>query len=363
MRSPGYALRVMGVMSRTLQRIYYAIAMLRWSVLLAVIALHMVLSYVVFAATGETELVSDLAVYFYYYTTTATTVGYGDLSPQTDAGRTAAAIVVLPGSIALFTAVLGKAVSDIGNQWRRGLEGKGNYAKRSDHIVIVGWQERATKRLIETLLEDRGQPVRPILMAAAVAENPMPEAIDFVYSETLSDLDAYVRAGAGGAKSVLIRGANDDDTLAATLAARAAAPTAHIVVHMENEDTARLLEHQIDNIEVFSSISVDMMVRAANDPGASRLANLMFSSRTESTAFSLCVPDDTPPMAYIDALVALKKSHRITLIGVSEANGRHLDLNCVADRRIEGGDTLFYIANERREPTAAQWRELSRELA
>ena len=68
-------------------------------------------------------------------------------------------------------------------------------------------------------------------------------------------------------------------------------------------------------------------------------------------------------MAYIDALVALKKSHRITLIGVSEANGRHLDLNCVADRRIEGGDTLFYIANERREPTAAQWRELSRELA
>ena len=60
-----------------------------------------------------------------------------------------------------------------------------------------------------------------VLMAAVSDENPMPEAIDFVYSETLSDLDAYVRAGAGGAKSVLIRGANDDDTLAATLAALA----------------------------------------------------------------------------------------------------------------------------------------------
>ncbi len=352
----------MGAMKRAWQQIYYAIATLRWSVLVAVLLAHVALSYIVLALTGETELISDPAVYFYYYTTTATTVGYGDLSPQTEAGRTAAAIVILPGAIALFTAVLGKAVSDIGNQWRRGLDGKGTYANRSDHIVIVGWQERATKRLIETLLEDRSQQVRPVLMAAAVQENPLPEAIDFVFTERLSDFDGYARAGAAKASSILIRGANDDDTLAATLAARAAAPETHIVAHMENEDTARLIEHQIDNIEVFSSISVDMMVRAANDPGASRLANLMFSSRTESTAFSLCVPEGTPPMAYIDALVALKRSHRITLIGVSEEGGKHLDLNCVADRQIQGGDTLFYIANERREPSPAQWRKLANEL-
>ena len=137
----------------------------------------------------------------------------------------------------------------------------------------------------------------------------------------------------------------------------------HIVAHMENEDAARLIEHQIDNIEVFSSISIDMMVRAAHDPGASRLANLLFSSRTESTAFSLRVPEETPPLSYLEALVALKRSHRITLIGVSEAGGKHLDLNCVGEREIRGGDTLFYIADERREPSAGQWRELAKQLA
>ena len=336
--------------------------MLRWSVLIAVILLHAALSYAVLWATGEVELVSDPWVYFYYYTTTATTVGYGDLSPQGEAGRIAAAILILPGAIALFTAVLGKAVSDIGNHWRRGLDGKGTYANRTDHIVIVGWQDRTTMRLIETLLEDRSYPVRPVLMAAAVEENPMPEKIDFVVTETLSDLESFARAGAAGATSILIRGATDDDTLAATLAARAAAPGVHIVAHMESEDTARLIEHQIDNVEVFSSISVDMMVRAAHDPGSSRLANLMFSSRTESTAFSLQVPAGTPQIPYLDALVALKRSHRITLIGVSEEGGKHLDLNCVGDRMIEGGDTLFYIANERREPSAAQWQELAKEL-
>lgn len=349
-------------MRRSWQRIYYAVAMLKWSVLVTVILIHAAISYAVLAATGENELIADPWIYFYYYTTTATTVGYGDLSPQTVAGRTAAAIVILPGAIALFTAVLGKAVSDIGNQWRRGLEGKGNYSSRTDHLVIVGWQERTTMRLIESLLEDRTYHMRPVLMAAVIDENPMPEAIDFVFTERLSDPDSFARAGAAGARSILIRGATDDDTLAATLAARAAAPEVHIVAHMENEDTARLIEHQIDNIEVFSSISVDMMVRAAHDPGASRLANLMFSSRTESTAYSLTVPAGTPPISYLDALVALKRSHRITLIGVSEQGGRHLDLNCVSDRTIEGGDTLFYIANERREPSSTQWRDLAKAL-
>ena len=100
-------------MRRTWQRIYYAIATLRWSVLIAVIVLHALLSYFVLVVTGETALISDFLVYFYYYTTTATTVGYGDLSPQTAAGRTAAAIIILPGAIALFTAVLGKAVTRV----------------------------------------------------------------------------------------------------------------------------------------------------------------------------------------------------------------------------------------------------------
>ena len=60
-------------MRRTWQRIYYAIATLRWSVLIAVIVLHALLSYFVLVVTGETALISDFLVYFYYYTTTATT--------------------------------------------------------------------------------------------------------------------------------------------------------------------------------------------------------------------------------------------------------------------------------------------------
>ena len=58
----------MGSMRRTWQRIYYAIAMLQWSVLVTVILIHAAISYAVLAATGENELIADPWIYFYYYT-------------------------------------------------------------------------------------------------------------------------------------------------------------------------------------------------------------------------------------------------------------------------------------------------------
>jgi len=95
-------------MRRTWQRIYYAIATLRWSVLIAVIVLHALLSYFVLVVTGETALISDFLVYFYYYTTTATTVGYGDKAPITLAGRLLALVWMFAGLImvASFTAAI-----------------------------------------------------------------------------------------------------------------------------------------------------------------------------------------------------------------------------------------------------------------
>ncbi|MEL6226119.1 MAG: potassium channel family protein, partial [Pseudomonadota bacterium] len=86
------------------RRAYFAIANLTWSSLLIATIVHGLLSYVLLALSGEAGLTGSFVDYVYYYMTTATTVGYGDLSPQTPAGRIWALVFVLPGSISLFTA-------------------------------------------------------------------------------------------------------------------------------------------------------------------------------------------------------------------------------------------------------------------
>lgn len=347
------------ILRRIWERLYYYIATLRWSVLLIVFFTHGWISYALMLLAGEMVITGSPATFLYYYVTTATTVGYGDLSPEGIVGRLVAALFLLPGSIALFGAALGKAINDIGSRWRLRLQGKGTFEGRSGHMVIVGWQPGVTRQLITKLLADKRHAERPVLIAPSLEENPMPDDVDFIAADKLSDHTSYDRAGAATADTILVRGRNDDDTLAATLAARGAAPDVYIVCHFEDRVAADLIDKQVEGVEVFSSVSTDMMVRAAHDPGASKLARLMFSSETESTAFSFSVPDTAAPMAYVDLMVALKRVMRVTLIGVCEEGGARMELNCKPDRIIGPGNVLFYIADDRREPTAEQWQSIT----
>jgi voltage-gated potassium channel len=338
------------------QRVYVAVATLSWGVLLGCFLVHALLSYMLFFAAGEAKLTDSLVTFVYFYMTTATTVGYGDLSPGSQAGRLANVVVVLPGSIALFTVLLGKVVSSMSTFWRRRLQGLGDYSERTGHTLVVGWQGARSRRVIEGLLHDchaAGPGV--VLLARGLAANPMPDAIDFVMAEQLSDLDSYVRAGAAGAQTLVIRGADDDETLAATLAAQSAAPRAHIVAHFQEESAAQLVRHQLPGVEVVTSIAAGLLVRSARDPGASQLAALMFASNSVDTAFSMKLPSHAGGLAYFDVLLGLKRGHGLTLIGMSRTDSRKVDLNCPSDCMVAPGDTLFYIADHRVGAELVDW--------
>lgn len=339
------------------QRTYVAIATLSWTVLAICFLFHALLSYLLFHWTGEAKLTSSVITFAYFYMTTATTVGYGDLSPGSEAGRLANVLIVLPGSISLFTVFLGKAVTSISGFWRRRLQGLGDFSERTGHTLVVGWQGTRSRRLIEGLLHDQ-HGAGTVLLARGITENPMPDDIDFVVAEQLSDLASYGRAGAAGAQTLIIRGADDDETLAATLAARAAAPAAHIVAHFQEEGAAQLVRHQFPTIEVITSIAAGLLVRSARDPGASQLAALMFASNSVDTAFSMKVPSGAGPLRYVDVLLALKQRHGLTLIGLCRDGASKVDLNCPVDCEVGAGDTLFYIADHRVTAGDVAWATL-----
>jgi voltage-gated potassium channel len=341
------------------QRVYVAIATLSWSVLGTCFLAHAAASYLLFHLGGEATLTDSIITFAYFYMTTATTVGYGDLSPSSEPGRLANVLVVLPGAIALFTVFLGKVVSSMGTFWRRRLQGLGDYSERSGHTIVVGWQGIRSRRIIQGLLRDRqsGAP-RIVLLARGLAANPMPDEIDFVTTEQLSDRDSYVRAGADRAQTLIVRGADDDETLAATLAAHSAAPAAHIAVHFHEESAAALVRRQLPAVEVVTSIAADLLVRAARDPGASQLATLMFANHSIDTAYSMKVPEGASGLAYLDVLVGLKRSYALTLVGMCRDGLANVDLNCPAESLVSAADTLFYIADHRVSADAVDWASM-----
>ena len=336
-----------------------AIATVSWSALLAVTCVHALASYILLALAGESGLTGSLVSFIYFYFVTATTVGYGDMSPTTSAGRIAGILVVIPGSIAIFTAVLGKAISDVGTIWRKRMNGYGDFSEREGHTIILGWQGVRTRRLIELLMADHEDGERIILVDKSLEQNPMTAVTDYVRSDALSTPGGLQRAGISKAARVIIRGADDDETIAATLAASTSHSSAHIVAHFEDDRAVDLISRQCPDVEAIGSLTAELLVRASRDPGASRVADRLLSAESDDTAFSMVVPAGTPQLLYLDAMVGLKRHYGLTLVGLSGPNDRNVDLNCPTDQRIRGGDQLFYIADARLQPGDVLWGALT----
>ena len=349
------------IVEQALRRVYVAIANLTWPMLSSITLLHTILSYVLLALAGESALVGNLVDYIYYYVTTATTVGYGDLSPQTASGRIWALFFVLPGSVAIFTATLGKAITDLSTIWRRRMNGLGDYSAYEGHTIVLGWQPVRTARLIALLKADNPSGDRIVLVAKALEQNPLPEEIDYVRADFLSTISALHRAGIGCADRVIIRGVDDDETLAATLAVSSLKPGAHVVAHFEDERAAELIARQCPEVEAISSLSVELLVRASRDPGASEVADRLLSAESSDTAFSMALPNDIGYMNYLDLFIGLKRHYDVTLVGISEAAGKNVDLNCPSDRLLGAGDTIFYVADERLSPDTVSWHDLKKQ--
>lgn len=85
--------------------------------------------------------------------TTMTTVGYGDVYPTTEAGRTWAMMVVYTLGIGLFGTVIGVIVEGVSQYKKRKEEGKLSY-KGENHFVIIGWTAKSKSTIVELLLCD-----------------------------------------------------------------------------------------------------------------------------------------------------------------------------------------------------------------
>ena len=96
-------------LSQLAKAIFVKISGLSWSVVVTVALFHFVISWAGLRWLDGGEA-SNSDIFWYFYITTATTVGYGDFSPATSAGRLVTTLWIMPGSVALFTTIVAKTI-------------------------------------------------------------------------------------------------------------------------------------------------------------------------------------------------------------------------------------------------------------
>ncbi|NLS11270.1 two pore domain potassium channel family protein [Vibrio sp. SM6] len=318
----------------------------------AVLAYFM-LSWLLLRWAGETALTDNFSTFVYFLMVTASTVGYGDMSPTSAAGRWVAVLFVIPGGLSLFAALLGQIASAAMDYWRAGILGK-RRVNVDNHIILLGWNEGRTLHLIRMLQhEEAGK--RPIVLCTrAEIENPFPGEIGFVRVTSYTDSESMAQAGIERASCIIVDNLSDDITLSAALYCAFVNSSAHLLAYFQDEALGQLLKQHCPKAECIPAVGAEMLAKAAVDPGSSALHQELLASTKGMTQYSVVYPDQTPNTTIAKLFHLFKAHHHATLIAVKR--GEHIELNPELDIEVSAGMKLFYIADERVEPI--DWQKL-----
>ena len=334
-----------------------------WQLIIAITFLHIIATWILLYLANDKELLS-LDTYFYYYVVTTSTVGYGDMSASTPMGRWVVALFQIPFGLALFGVLLGK-VGQLVTYWvRRAMTGNKNLSHLSDHIVIFGWHEQRTKKIVDYILADNKRKDRKIVLAVDnLEEHPLSNysELEFAKLSSFTDINELQRIAINSADKVIIDGKDDDHTFTtALMVSPLIKKSAHISAHFIDESKVNLLRTHCKNVECSSTKSAEILVRAMQDPGSSRVQEELLSTLQGDTQFSVQLPKNIKAQSFAAFFHYFKRNHNAIILGVAhDLNAFEMDLNPPLDFKIKGGDILHYISPERVLQSEVNWNEIS----
>ncbi|BBM02911.1 potassium channel family protein [Microbulbifer sp. GL-2] len=302
-------------------------------------------SYLLLSAAGESEIIAP-ENFIYWLVVTASTVGYGDFSPVSPAGKVVVATWVIPFGLSLFAMLItrvGFAISEFVHRGKRGLRMTNNV----DHTVIIGWNGTRTLRLIELLLsKTNGTTSEVVLCVEADIENPMPGKIDFVRVESFSHIESMQRTGLAEAARIIIDNPLDDVTLTTALFCDKHSPNSHKTAYFQDENVGELLRAHCPNIECIPSVAVELLAKSSLDPGSARLHRQLLDSTYGMTQYSVEYRGEEP-LPFGALFDHFKQNLSATLIAVRPRDVVKIDVNPALTDRVGNGDMLYYISAKR----------------
>jgi voltage-gated potassium channel len=159
--------------------------------------------------------ITDLVTALYYAMVTMSTVGYGDIIPQTAEAKLFAVSIIVLGVAVFATSLTAVVAPLVTRSFQRIVDRKGSRMLRENHFVVIGDSSLALNTWRE--LASRGQPVTRLLRREP--ETGLPGDVDVVIGES-SDADVLRKAGADKAQAVLAMLDDDSENAFVVLAVR-----------------------------------------------------------------------------------------------------------------------------------------------
>lgn len=318
---------------------------LDWTIFIIILLIHSSISWFLMFIANE-KVAMNITDWTYFYIVTATTVGYGDFSPETDFAKWSSTLWIIPGSIGIFAVLIGKITTKLALIWRKKMNGSENYENKKEHTVILGWHGELTKKMIDILYKDKNIKGDIVLCVIKDIENPMPDKVFFVKGESFTDKELLIRSGIKTAKRIIIYSESDEQAISTTISVHSIHPTAHIVVYCEKNETAEMLGRIIKNIECVQNSAIEKLIRSAIDPGVSKVINELLSLNDKPAQYTTKLKKGFKEKSYKNLLMDIYNKMDVTLIGYIDLNGEVL-LNPYKNDILKEDMFIVYISKDR----------------
>lgn len=287
---------------------------------------------------------------YYFLVTTATTVGYGDFSPQTVFGKLLVTIYMIVG-IGLLGLLLGKITDMMVNVSSRRKKGLMKMKKKVD-LLITGYPGGEKVQNVITELRNDARFAEAVIVCVNNILEEKPAwmnrlQVDFVRGVP-SDSRVLQQAGIEHVETALIL-ANDPSSIESDDHTTSICA----VIERLNSAVRTIIEKVRKDEMLFQIVHADTIVEVAApsvlaqeilDPGAIELQNAIFSTQTPGTQFNLAYQGE--PLTWAEIALLILQQNAIPE-GFLNPQDAHFNLLPDQQATVETGALIKYRGAER----------------
>ncbi len=261
-----------------------------------VLALMMLLIFVAEQHTNSS--INTLFDAFWYTLVTITTVGYGDITPESVSGRIAASVLLIAG-VALFGALSGKFASFLFDRQQKKDRGLLKMSRMNHHFIICGYKNNFEKILEQIIVANPEIPVEKIVLLNTASQEQMDKikenekfrGINYLHGD-FTDEDALMKAHIKTADRALILADTSDDfspletdsrTVLGVITIKNLNPKMYCVAEiLDSKFEKHLSLAHADEIILSSEYERNLLVQASSGKGMSHILSALISEEAEA---------------------------------------------------------------------------------
>jgi voltage-gated potassium channel len=292
------------------------------------ILLTMVLGGIILQWLEPGEISKDDNPYWWAIVT-MTTVGYGDFSPATPAGRFFAVIIMFIG-ISLVSLLTASISSIFVAQKIR--EGKGlEQLNLNNHLILCGWNPNGG-RILDSIQHLSNGKKKELVLINEMNEEDVTQLknryqqlnINFVSGDFTQE-EILNKANIFEANTVIVipnkTGSEvatyDEKTIFATLTIKSMDPNIRVVAYLlDRENLTHIKRANADEVVVGDDFSAHILASHVVDPGIPQIANQLIESNSNSRFKRINIPSEFIGKSYSELFDYFRKLDGSLLIGV-----------------------------------------------